>query len=505
MTAKRVLSVLLLLAAGLVLLVGLGLPPSHEEPALASATPAPWASDRSIVAATRTSTPSLTVHPPVRPATLEPSPTGTSTPTSAAAPTLTFTPWPTLTSAPAAAATTALPSLVPTKTLSPTLAPTLTPTPQFSPTPLPTVAAAGDWLSILLIGLDSTENLQVQNTDVIIVALVNKDTKQVSLLSVPRDLWVYIPRHGWSRINTAHKLGYQDGYPGEGPGLLRDTVAVNLGILVHHWARVDFAGFTKVIDELGGVDITVTCPVNLDYRADDPGDDQILEPGLHHMDGATALRYVRTRRGVSDFERAGRQQQLLRALWAQRRNVGLDNVLDLFSALTKSIDTDLGLREIPPLASVAVALEPQRIRSRYIGRAQTEDWVTDQGWQVLLPRTDQIQAVVAGLYAPPAAGEDQAAGEGAAIEVLNGTDRAYLPQVAVDELRWHGLTAAAGGQADRTDYADTQLIIFEDKPKAVALLAQVLQIKPQNVLLQIDPGQPVDLRVILGAAYNPCE
>ncbi|HNS51242.1 MAG TPA: LCP family protein [Anaerolineae bacterium] len=497
MTSKRAACVLLLLAAGLALLAGLAKPPAPDETALASGTPA--------ATAVPSASPSSTARPPARPATPDPTPTETSRPTATAAPTLTFTPWPTLTSAPATAARTAAPSLVPTQTLSPTLAPTLTPTPAFSPTPLPTAVATGDWLSILLIGLDSTDNLEVQNTDVIIVALVNKDTKQVSLLSVPRDLWVYIPRHGWSRVNTAHKLGYQDGYPGEGPALLRDTLAINLGIVADHWARVDFKGFTKVIDELGGIDITVTCPVNLDYRADDPGGDQILEPGLHHMDGATALRYVRTRRGVSDFARAGRQQQLLRALWAQRKNVGLDNVLDLFSALTKSIDTDLGLREIPPLASVAAALEPQHIRSRYIGRAQTRDWVTDKGWQVLLPRVDMIRAVVASLYAPPAASEDQAVGEGAVIEILNGTDRAYLAQVALDELRWHGLAAVSGGQADRTDYAETQLILFEDKPKAVALLAQVFQIKPQNVILQIDPNQPIDLRVILGGSYNPCE
>lgn len=89
--------------------------------------------------------------------------------------------------------------------------------------------------------------------------------------------------------------------------------------------------------------------------------------------------------------------------------------------------------------------------------------------------------------------------------MLNGTDRAYLVQVAVDELRWHGLSATTVGQADRTDYANTQIIIFEDKPKAVALLAQVLGVKPQNVILRLDPNQAVDLQVILGADFDPCE
>jgi len=499
MRAKRSLSAFLLLATGLGLLAGLGASPEPGAIAAVSTTPAHHAVLVSPTASAPANTPTL---PPTQTA-APPSPTASRTPTST--PTATFTPWPTLTPIPVAAVTTAGPSLVPTQTLSPTLTPTITPTPQYSPTPLPTSTAAEDWITILLIGLDSTENLQVQNTDVIIVAFVNRDTKQVSILSIPRDLWVYIPHHGWSRINTAHKKGYLDDFPEDGPGLLKNTIAINLGIPVDNWARIDFQGFTQVVDELGGVDITVTCPVNLDYRADDPGGDQVLEPGLYHMDGTTALRYVRTRRGGSDFDRARRQQQFLRALWNQRKNVGLGNVVGLFSALTKSIDTDLGLGDVLPLASVAVEMEPQRIRSRYIGRAQTKDWVTSDGWQVLLPRTDKIQEVVASLYAPPSTSEDQVASEAAQIQILNGTDRAYLVDVAVDELRWHGLAAKPAGQADRSDYANTQIVIFKDKPKAVALLAQVFGVKPQNVILQIDLNQAVDLQVILGADYDPCQ
>jgi len=318
-------------------------------------------------------------------------------------------------------------------------------------------------------------------------------------------LWVYIPTYGWSRINTAHKIGFRHGYPGEGPGLLKETIAVNLGIPIDHWARIDFQGFTKVIDELGGVEITVACPVNLEYRANDPGGDQILEPGVYHMDGATALRYVRTRRGGSDFDRARRQQQFLRAMWDQRKNVGLGNVVSLFASLTKSIKTDLGLGDVLSLASVAAGMQPQRIRSRYIGPNQVQDWTTSEGWQVLLPRPDRIQQVVSSLYAPPSASADQAAGEGARIQVLNGTARAYLTQVAVDELRWQGLSATVEGAADRSDYARTQIVVFKDKPKALALLAQVLGVKPADILQQPDPNQASDLQVILGNSYDPCK
>jgi LCP family protein required for cell wall assembly len=122
----------------------------------------------------------------------------------------------------------------------------------FTPTPLPTATYSGDVVHILLLGLDSSRNLGSQNTDVIMVAVVNKDTKQVSLLSVPRDLWVYIPNYGWSRLNVAHKVGHRTGYPGGGPGLVADTVRMNLGLPIDHWVRVDFEGFARVVDALGG-------------------------------------------------------------------------------------------------------------------------------------------------------------------------------------------------------------------------------------------------------------
>jgi LCP family protein required for cell wall assembly len=506
MSVKRSLAPLLLLAVGLGLLVGLGASPEPEIMGAASTTAQTVAPTERLVP-TSTATLSPTSIPTITPTkvSVRPSATASRTATLTSTPALTLTPRPKLTATPTPAVEAAGPTLAPTQTLSPTLTPSLTPTPRFSPTPLPTAVGSEEWLTILLIGLDQTENLMVQNTDVIILANVNKDTKQVSLLSIPRDLWVYIPTRGWSRINTAHKLGYLNNYPGKGPALLGDTIAINLGIVVDRWARIDFQGFSKVVDELGGIDITVACPINLEYKAEDAGGDQILAPGVYHMDGTTALRYVRTRRGSSDFDRARRQQQFLRAMWAQRKNVGLGDVVGLFSALTKSIETDLNLGDILPLASVALDLQPQHIRSRYIGPNQTKAWTTSDGWQVLVPRADKIQEVVSGLYAPPSAGEDQAAGEAAQIQVLNGTGRTYLIQVAVDELRWRGLSVTAAGSADRSDYANTQIIVFKDKPKALELLAQVLEVESQNISRQPDPNQAVDLQVILGNDYDPCQ
>lgn len=479
-------------------------------PTVAAPTPGPTFSPTPTLTALPTVPAAATSGPTRRPATAIPSAVP---PTPSATATATPTPSPSATATQSSTPRPPAPAITPTETITPTPSPTLTPTPIFSPTPLPTAvgAAARGVVNILLIGLDSTANLRGQNTDVLIVVSVNKDTKQVAMLSIPRDLWVYIPTIGWQRINIAHRKSYSTGYPGDGPGLLMRTIEVNLGLPIDHWARVDFTGFTRVVDELGGVDMVVSCPVNLRYKPphSDEEEEMWLQPGVYHMDGATALRYVRTRRDTTDFDRARRQQQFLKAMWNQLKDQfrGLDivpKIGDLWSALKDSIKTDMNLGDILSLAPVALDLKPNRIRSRYIGSAQTTDWTTSEGWEVLLPDYDQIQQIVAGLYAPPAPTEDQIESEGTRIQVWNGTYRPQLAQIAADQLRWNGLKVVDTGPADNPNHKETQIIVFSDRPKSLELLAQLLRVKPPNIIQQPDPSQPADIRVILGQDYDPC-
>jgi LCP family protein required for cell wall assembly len=469
---------------------------SNVSPTAASPTPSP----------TRTLT-ALPTVPAVTPrtATSVPSITPSRTPALTYTPSLTPSPsaTPTWTNTPAPPR----PTITPTKTITPTPSPTLTPTPMFSPTPMPTPTYSGNFVSILLLGLDSTRNLGAQNTDVILAAVIDKDAKQVSLLSIPRDLWVYIPTYGWSRINVAHKIGHRTGYPGGGPGLLMETIKVNFGLSFDYWVRIDFWGFTRVVNALGGVDMTVACPVNLRYLPPESEEEEemILEPGVYHFDGATALRYVRTRRGGNDFDRAQRQHQFLKAMWDQAKSPDLIlKIPGLWSALKDSFQTDLDLGAILSLAPLALDLGPERVRSRYIGGNQTESWINADGWQVLLPDYDEIRKVVASLYAPPSAGTDQVAAEGARIQVRNGTYRYQLAKIAADRLHWYGLDIVDTALADNPNYQQTRIIVFNDKPNTLALLVRLLDVAPENIVHQPDPNQPADMQVILGNDYDPC-
>jgi LCP family protein required for cell wall assembly len=382
-----------------------------------------------------------------------------------------------------------------------------TPSPQFSPTPVATVAFAKDIVHILLIGGDNNYVLDM-NTDTLIVAVVNKSTKQVSLLSIPRDLWVHIPTYGWGRINIAHRIGARFKYPeGGGPGLLMRTIEENLGIPIDHWVRIGYDGFARAVDQMGGVDIIVPCRVNLRYRppTSETEEEMILEAGIQHLDGVTALRYVRTRRGDSDFARESRQQQFLKGVWRQFRSASIiPRIPGLWSAMKGAFATDLKLGDVLALAPTILNLEPQRIRSRYIGPSQVESWTTPGGAEVLLPIPEKIQQVVASLYAPPSANDEQPASEAARIQVQNGTQRPQLAAIAADQLSWYGLNAVDGGAADRSDYKNTLIIVFGDKPKTVEVLAQALKVKPQNVIPKPATDQAMDIQVILGADYDPC-
>ena len=377
---------------------------------------------------------------------------------------------------------------------------------------MPTVAVPPDILHVLLIGADGSKYIKDQNTDVLIVAVVNRATTQVSLLSIPRDLWVYIPSYGWGRINTAHKIGHHKEYQGMGPGLLMDTIEHNFGIPVEHWVRVDFDGFARAVDELGGVDVTIPCPVNLRYRppTSDQEEEMWLDAGVHHMDGALALRYVRTRRNGDDFQRAPRQQQLMKALWDQAKGPGLiARIPGLWLALRDSFDADMGMGDALSLAPLALKLTPERVLSHYIGHGQVVGWTTEGGARVQLPLHDKIQQLVASLYAPPSAHKDQVAGEGARIQVLNGTLRPQLALIAADQLHWQGLNIVGTGPAQERDHQQTQIIVSSDRHQALDSLVRLLKVKPQNVIQQsipdqADNGPQADLVVLLGEDYDPC-
>lgn len=203
---------------------------------------------------------------------------------------------------------------------------------------------ASDRINLLLIGIGGEEHPGggKELADSIILVSLKPSTKQVAVISVPRDLFLEIGRYGRHRINRAHVIGNQTAYPGGGPALTMDTVSEIFEQPVHAFVRLDFAAFEKIIDDLGGIDLYVKRGF-YDYLFRDG-----FKAGWHHMDGKRALRYARYRYVNSelgtDFAREERQQQVIRAVRDKLREKSGDDVLSLVSALrTLSSHADTNL------------------------------------------------------------------------------------------------------------------------------------------------------------------
>lgn len=214
-------------------------------------------------------------------------------------------------------------------------------------------------VNILMLGSDSRISagdpsqweVGGQRTDAIMIVSISGDRRSVTTMSIPRDSWVSIPGHGDNKINAAFSFG--------GPSLMVHTVEDLTGIRIDHVVISDFESFQAITDELGGVEITLTQPLEL-------ADGTVLQPGTHLLDGEAALAYTRERYGLSggDFSRIQRQQNWMRAMLvaAFDRDV-LTNPAALTDLLTVvaenvAVDEGFGVSEMRDLALSMRDLRP---------------------------------------------------------------------------------------------------------------------------------------------------
>ncbi|MGD8489931.1 MAG: LCP family protein [Anaerolineae bacterium] len=373
-----------------------------------------------------------------------------------------------------------------------------------SPTATPPTAFRIDipdhFLNILLMGSDRRPNTGHWRTDSLIIVSVDTQSSVVRLLSIPRDLWVYIPGHGYNRVNTADLWGELD-RKGSGPEWVKRTIHYNLGIPIHYYVRVDFQGFMRIIDTLGGVTIDVDCPLP----------DINLSAGIHHMTGREALRYARSRKSTNDFDRGRRQRKVLLALWEQALSLEmLPRLPELWLTMAGTVQTDLPLEQVINLAYLGTRLEPQRIINKAISSRHVQAWMTPQGASVLLPREDRIRALLEELYAPVnVAALDTA--DRVRVSVYNGSSRPQAEELAAAALRWEGFKIAATGPADRRDYVQTQISTSIEDAAIIAKIAQTLGVPLGTVQAapsdqnQSSAEPDWDVQIILGQNYNPCQ
>ena len=216
--------------------------------------------------------------------------------------------------------------------------------------PSPELIKARDKATILVMGVDVRED-DVGRSDTLMVATVDPHTDQATLLSIPRDTRVRIYGYGYDKINAAYAFG--------GEPLTEKTVENFLGIDIDHYVIVNVHSFVKIIDAIGGVDIYV--PKRMYYE--DPWDDDgglliDLYPGQQHMDGKTAVTYVRYRDEEGDIGRVKRQQQFMEACLDKVTSPEIiTHIPEIIREVMYAVETDMSFRELLELAGTLKAAQ----------------------------------------------------------------------------------------------------------------------------------------------------
>jgi LCP family protein required for cell wall assembly len=361
-------------------------------------------------------------------------------------------------------------------------------------------------INVLLLGIGGKGHPGGTLSDTIQVVSINPKEKQVAILSLPRDMRVSIPGAGVNKLNYAHAYGELNPKTGGGPQVARQVVSTVLDIPIHYYVRMDFTGFEKLVDALGGVDVFVDKAINDPFY---PAPDMIrydpfrISAGQHHMDGDTALKYVRSRETTSDFDRSRRQMQMLQAI--RDRAISLDilvnprKVNELAGILGDHVRTDMATWEIARMVDVAAREgSSYAVATRVLSSGAGEPLVAvNEGGYFLVPRTGnfkEIQDIANNIFINAFVSEEKAR-----IELVNASGNTQRFSQLVSLLRTQGYVIAATRTAP---VAETTIVDYSSgaKPNTLKLLAKQFNVTAQS---EARPsGSSVDIQVVVGADYQ---
>lgn len=304
--------------------------------------------------------------------------------------------------------------------------------------------------NVLILGMGGSNHPGGMLSDTMIVLSINYSDKRLGMISVPRDLWVPIPSYGHAKINEAYYRGEANKKTTGGGGVLASRTVENvLGIPIHYYIRMDFEGFKKIIDTLGGIDVYVEKDI---YDPFYPAADMIrydpfrISAGTHHMNGDLALKYARSRETTSDFDRSRRQMQILAAVREKVLTVGtLGNpkkITDLINVLGEHLRTNMEVSEIRALWEEAKNLDMTNIVNKVLDTSPGGLLVASQdyrGYYVYpkkgLDNFADLQKMAKNIFQ----GEESDISQ-IKIQVSNATGRSGLAATVAQYLETYGFT-----------------------------------------------------------------
>lgn len=246
-------------------------------------------------------------------------------------------------------------------------------------------------MQILALGVD-----QQEQADAIRLVRIDFVDQQISVLSIPRDLWVQIPdlaEHDITegRINASY--GYGEYFNGEGGGVISfaNTLYTNYNVTFDHYLVVHFDSFEKIIDQIGGVDITLDQPLDGTLQGV-----RFFPAGKHHLDGATAMEFVRIRFPDTDAYRVDRQTLLMQSVIAKLKdpaNFTLLPGLGVSLLADQSLITDLSLSNVSKLICLAKRMDAGSVTFQSIPAEMYTGAVTSSGGNISIPSPEVAQVV----------------------------------------------------------------------------------------------------------------
>lgn len=242
---------------------------------------------------------------------------------------------------------------------------------------------SGPRTNILLLGSDTDEKPIWGGhsflAQTVIIVTIDPSSHEVGMLSIPRDYWIPIPGYGMDKLDTSFAHGGSLGQNNDMSGVTEvvKTLDQDFGIPIDAFGWVGLNGFIKIIDTVGGVDVNVMHPVVDDTYPDDVGTTGAAQnnykrlyipDGPQHLDGPTALEYVRSRHSTTDFDRSARQQQVLSAMRLKLDNAGIVGQLpQIIGDLNGYVYTSLHLNELLDLGNFARGLDANKIEHLTLG------------------------------------------------------------------------------------------------------------------------------------------
>jgi len=334
--------------------------------------------------------------------------------------------------------------------------------------------------NILLIGIGGEGHDGENLTDTMIVASIDNDNNLVPMLSIPRDLFVENEMVGWgTRINGVYEWVYESTGDKEiAMNELINEVENVVGMEIHYYAKVDFQGFEDIVDAVGGVDVTLDYDFYDPYYPADPGTGAIYDPfslsaGEHTLDGEDALKYVRSRKTTSDFDRAKRQQNVITAIKNKALSLGFllnpSKIQNTIAAISKHFETNMTISEMINFASMAEDFNSNSILTQVLndeaystgGFLYTPDREEYGGAFVLIPFAEdfsEIQRFAQLYFYNTNIFLDQVP-----IQIVNGTKEESLAGLTKMYLARYGFNVVSYGNAANENVTETQIIPLVDE------------------------------------------